>query len=269
MGYLNTDGLVIGSDLERFSGRVNLDSKFKFLTLGVNSSYSYSIQNGFAQSTAGSMNSPVTLAISGRTALDPFYDENGDYLEGNYPHPLAVVDSKTGSLYRTKVQTVNANPYLQVDFGKGIYAKTTLGVNITDQNIYTYYSALYDPNGVDSNGLGTDFTSKTSVITWTNVLGWNYTFNEKHAVNLMLGQEMQRKFYNYSVLEGTDFPFGGRRYARPVDGRFVERFGLLQVRGDAGFLLRGRTLRLRRQVLRVGFVPPRRFVGVRFRQPLG
>lgn len=38
---------VIGSDLERFSGRVNLDSKFKFLTLGVNSSYSYSIQNGF------------------------------------------------------------------------------------------------------------------------------------------------------------------------------------------------------------------------------
>ena len=99
--------------------------------------------------------------------------------------PLAVVDSKTGSLYRTKVQTVNANPYLQVDFGKGIYAKTTLGVNITDQNIYTYYSALYDPNGVDSNGLGTDFTSKTSVITWTNVLGWNYTFNEKHAVNLM------------------------------------------------------------------------------------
>lgn len=209
MGYLNTDGLVIGSDLERFSGRVNLDSKFKFLTLGVNSSYSYSIQNGFAQSTAGSMNSPVTLAISGRTALDPFYDENGDYLEGNYPHPLAVVDSKTGSLYRTKVQTVNANPYLQVDFGKGIYAKTTLGVNITDQNIYTYYSALYDPNGVDSNGLGTDFTSKTSVITWTNVLGWNYTFNEKHAVNLMLGQEMQRKFYNYSVLEGTDFPFAG------------------------------------------------------------
>ena len=67
MGYLNTDGLVIGSDLERFSGRVNLDSKFKFLTLGVNSSYSYSIQNGFSQSSAGSMNSPVTLAISGRT----------------------------------------------------------------------------------------------------------------------------------------------------------------------------------------------------------
>lgn len=209
LGYLGSDGLVIGSDLERFSGRLNLDSKFKFLTVGVNSSYSYSIQNGFPQSTSGSMNSPVTLAVSGRTALDPFYDESGDYLEGSFPHPLAVVDSKLGSLYRTKVQTVNINPYLQVDFGKGIYAKTTFGANITDQNMYTYYSALYDPNGVDSNGRGRDFTSKTSVITWTNVLGWNYTFNEKHAVSLMLGQEMQRKYYNYAYLDGTDFPFAG------------------------------------------------------------
>ena len=214
MGYLNSEGLAIGSDLERFSGRVNLDSKFKFFTAGINSSYSYSIQNGFSESTAGSMNSPTTLALSGRTPLDPIYDENGDYLYAtdlvnNYPHPLAVVDSKLGSLYRTKAQTVNINPYLQVDFGKGIYAKTTLGVNITDQNIYTYYSALYDPNGVDSNGMGLDFSSKRSVITWTNVLGWNYTFNEKHAVNLMLGQEMQRKYYNYSVIEGVNFPLAG------------------------------------------------------------
>ncbi len=209
MGYLNTEGLVIGTDMERFSGRLNLDSKFKFLTVGANTSYSYSIQNGNSESLSGSMNSPATLAISGRTPLDPIYDENGDYLEGSYPHPLAVVDSKVGSLYRTRNQTVNINPYVQVDFGKGIYAKSTLGVNISDQNIYTYYSALYDPNGTDSNGMGLDFTSKTSVITWNNVLGWNYTFNEKHAVNLMLGQEMQRKFYNYSLLEGVDFPFAG------------------------------------------------------------
>ena len=209
MGYLNTEGLVIGTDMERFSGRLNLDSKFKFLTVGANTSYSYAIQNGNSESLSGSMNSPTTLAISGRTPLDPFYDENGDYLQKSYPHPLAVVDSKVGSLYRTRNQTVNINPYVQVDFGKGIYAKSTLGVNISDQNIYTYYSALYDPNGTDSNGKGRDFSSKTSVITWNNVLGWNYTFNEKHAVNLMLGQEMQRKYYNYSLLEGTDFPFAG------------------------------------------------------------
>ena len=55
LGYLNTEGLIIGSDLERFSGRLNLDTKFKWATLGVNSSYSYTTQNGFSLSTAGSM----------------------------------------------------------------------------------------------------------------------------------------------------------------------------------------------------------------------
>lgn len=64
MGYLNTEGLVIGTDMERFSGRLNLDSKFKFLTVGANTSYSYSIQNGNSESLSGSINSPATLAIS-------------------------------------------------------------------------------------------------------------------------------------------------------------------------------------------------------------
>ena len=41
LGYLNTEGLVKSADFERFSGRLNLDSKFKWATVGVNTSYSY------------------------------------------------------------------------------------------------------------------------------------------------------------------------------------------------------------------------------------
>ena len=64
LGYLNTEGLVKSADFERFSGRLNLDSKFKWATVGVNTSYSYSTQNGFSLSTSGSMSSPVVAAIS-------------------------------------------------------------------------------------------------------------------------------------------------------------------------------------------------------------
>ena len=39
-----------------------------------------------------------------------------------------------------------------------------------------------------------------------NVLGWNYTF-DKHNINLLLGQEMQRKNYFYEYYSGSDFPF--------------------------------------------------------------
>lgn len=94
---------------------------------------------------------------------------------------------------------------MQIDLGKGIYAKTTLGVNIADLRQYQYWSALYNPQAVDYNGLGQQYNSRYTTITWNNVLGWNYTF-DKHNINLLLGQEMQRKNYFYEYYSGSDFP---------------------------------------------------------------
>ena len=207
LGYLSTDGLLIGSDLERLSGRLNLDSKFKWATVGVNTSYSYSTQNGFSLSTAGSMSSPITAAISSQTPMSPFYDEEGNYANVNNYNPLALMDEKAGEINETTLQTINLNPYFQVDFGKGIYAKTTLGVNVNERREYQYWSALYNPQGMDYNGLGQQMNAKSTVVTWNNIIGWNYTFAEKHDVGIMLGQEMQKKSYFYDYYAKSDFPF--------------------------------------------------------------
>ena len=207
LGYLNTECLIIGSDLERFSGRLNLDTKFKWATLGVNSSYSYTTQNGFSLSTAGSMSSPLTAAVSSQTPMDPFYDSEGNYANINNYNPLALMDEKTGELNQSNTQMVNLNPYFQIDFGKGIYAKTTLGVNINELRQYQYWSALYNPQAQDYNGLGQQYNSKSTVVTWNNIIGWNYKFADKHDISLMLGQEMQKKSYFYEYYAKSDFPF--------------------------------------------------------------
>ena len=207
LGYLNTEGLIIGSDLERFSGRLNLDTKFKWATLGVNSSYSYTTQNGFSLSTGGSMSSPLTAAVSSQTPMDPFYDSEGNYANINNYNPLALMDEKTGELNQSNTQMVNLNPYFQIDFGKGIYAKTTLGVNINELRQYQYWSALYNPQAQDYNGLGQQYNSKSTVVTWNNIIGWNYKFADKHDISLMLGQEMQKKSYFYEYYAKSDFPF--------------------------------------------------------------
>ena len=207
LGYLNTEGLIIGSDLERFSGRLNLDTKFKWATLGVNSSYSYTTQNGFSLSTAGSMSSPLTAAVSSQTPMHPFYDSEGNYANINNYNPLALMDEKTGELNQSNTQMVNLNPYFQIDFGKGIYAKTTLGVNINELRQYQYWSALYNPQAQDYNGLGQQYNSKSTVVTWNNIIGWNYKFADKHDISLMLGQEMQKKSYFYEYYAKSDFPF--------------------------------------------------------------
>ena len=189
LGYLDTEGLIIGSDMKRYSGRLNLDSKFSCFTIGVNASYSNSTQNGFSQATSGSMSSATVAAISSMNPMMPFYNEDGSYANISNYNPLALYDEKAGEINENNNQTLNFNPYLQIDLGKGIYAKTTLGVNIADLRQYQYWSALYNPT-----------------ITWNNVLGWNYTF-DKHNINLLLGQEMQRKNYFYEYYSGSDFPF--------------------------------------------------------------
>lgn len=205
LGYLSADGLVIGSDMERFSGRLNLDTKFKWATLGVNTSYSYSDQNGFSLSTAGAMSSPLTAAITSMTPMDPVYDAEGNYNNISLYNPVALMDEDKGELNQTKIQTVNLNPYLQVDFGLGIYARTTLGVNLVDLRQYQYWSALYNPQAMDYNGMGQQYNSRNTVITWNNIFGWNYKFADKHDVSLMLGQEMQKKSYFYEYYAKSNF----------------------------------------------------------------
>ena len=208
LGYLDSEGIVLNSDMTRFTGRLNLDSKFKIVTVGVNSSYSYSIQNGFSQSLGGSMTSPIVGASTQMKPFYPFYNEDGSYNTSSATYnPLAVWDEELGDMSRVWNQTININPYVQIDFGHGIYAKSTLGVNISNQREYQYWGAVYNAQGANYNGMGQLYNTNNYVITWNNVLGWNYTFGEKHDVSLLVGQEMQHKMYNYEYMTGTDFPF--------------------------------------------------------------
>lgn len=211
LGYNSTDGLIVGSSNTRYSGRVNLDSKYKFLTVGLNSQYSYTDNQSTSQSTAGSMSAPMTGAISSMTPFDPIRVEVDGRWEWNpVPYnPLAVMDPKVGDLNQINNQTINANPWLRVDFGKGIWAKTNFGVNIMGQRQYNYWSAITNPQGENYNGFGQQYNANTTTLTWTNTLGWDYTFGDKHVINLLLGQEMMRRTYWQEFYSGQDFPFAG------------------------------------------------------------
>lgn len=209
LGYNNTDGLVIGSGNKRYSGRINLDTKYRFLSVGINSSYSYSDNSSFSQSTGGSMSAPTVAAISSMTPMDPAYVGEGSDREYNpiAYNPLAMMDPTFGDINDVNNQTLNANPWLRIDFGKGIWAKTNFGFNMMDQRQYNFWSAKYNPQGMQYNGLGQQYNSRTTTLTWTNTAGWDYTFNDVHSINLLIGQEMMRRTYWNEYYSGYDFPF--------------------------------------------------------------
>lgn len=212
LGYLDTEGVVIGSSNKRYNGRLNIDTSYKFLQVGINASYSYSKNDSFSQSTGQSYASPTVGAQISMLPMYPVYvtidGVKKYYGEGTLYNPVAVNDPKVGNLHTINNQTVNVNPWARITLPYGIWFKTNFGANIVTQELYDYWSSVTNPQGVKSNGRGRTHDSRTSTLTWTNTLGWNYTFNEEHQLDLLLGQEMQRYEYHYTELDGSDFPFG-------------------------------------------------------------
>ena len=101
LNYNDVEGLVISSGNKRYSGRINLDTKYRFLSVGFNSSYSYSKNNGFSQSTGGSNSSPIVGAITSMTPMDaPYIGEGADrkYAHVDNWNPLAVQDPELGDI---------------------------------------------------------------------------------------------------------------------------------------------------------------------------
>lgn len=210
LGYIDSQGIIINSANERYSGRLNVDTKYKYFSAGFNVAYSVSKNNNFSQSTGGSMTNPMVGAMSSMNPFTPFYNEDGTYYgAGKVYNPLAVNDKKLGDFNEVSNSTIVGNPWLMLNLPYGIWIKTNLGVNIVDQDEYNYWSGVYNPQGVSYKGLGQKYMSKTSTITWTNTLGWNYTFNDIHSIDLLLGQESQRYDYHYDFYSRTHFPFRG------------------------------------------------------------
>ncbi len=213
LGYYDTDGIVIGSHLKRYSGRLNVNSKFKIFTFGANTSFSFSEKEGFGQGIGGSFSNPLVGAASGSLPFYPFYNEDGEYANtpvtgmpsGN--NPLALYDKKLGNINSTSIQNFLGSVFAQVDFGGGFYAKSTFGASINDSRQYEYWSALYSADGYRYNGLGQAYNWHTTNITWTNIIGWNRTFNNLHTVSAMLAQEAQHENFWYDYYGKPDFPF--------------------------------------------------------------
>lgn len=206
MNYNDAKGLVIGSSNTRYGGRVNLDTSYQWLSAGMNASYSYSVNNAFSQSTGGSMASPIVGATTQMTPFYPLYEADGTYANIGSYNPLAVMDPDLGDLDRINNKTLVANPWLKLNLPYGFWAKTNFGYNLMDQREYNYWSAVYNPQGMQYNGLGQMYISSTSVMTWTNTFGWNHSYGNNN-IDILLGQEMQKNIYDYDYYAKYDFPF--------------------------------------------------------------
>lgn len=202
--YMDNKSIVKGKDLTRYSLRFNFEqAPSKVVKYGLNTNLSYTESN--MGSGGGYFSDPITQAYM-QSPYTPVRDENGNwnFETINGYNPVAqrsdLGDKSTAKQYRAII-----SPYLQINFNKNLFFLSRGGVDLYFVDEYGYWSFL-QPQGKDMRGMGENNYSTRMLLSITNTFNYINTFNEKHNVNFLIGQEGQRTNLKEAYLAGSNYP---------------------------------------------------------------
>lgn len=225
LGYMDNQGAYIGSGFKRYTLRANITSDLtKWLQVGVNVGLTHSIQD-FPKSDDSSLGN-VVLAARSIPSFYPVYerdpetgayvlDENGQriYDYGKYRHgSYAGYNQAQSMLYdknEIKRDAASVRGYLQVTPIEGLTYKMSLNIDYNSRFTHDYANPTYGKEPV--TGSVSKSNTRTTGMTFNNVVNWEHTFGEVHNVRLMAGQE----YYEFNTAN-----FGGSRSNVITDGYF-------------------------------------------------
>lgn len=192
LGYLNSTGLVAGNEYKTIRSNLKLDAKVtSFLDMGLNLNFQNRTDGDFTKEWEAEIirNSPFALA----------YNEDGDPIR----NPMGETGMNQGWNYDFNRQYMSLDKGSTV-FNGTMYAKIKLPYNISYQVNFSprsrwfrdrYHESSQNPNWSDN---GKVIREQTQYFSWQldNMVKWDYTFAEKHKLNVTLLQnaEMQQSW---------------------------------------------------------------------------
>ncbi|MDR1408322.1 MAG: TonB-dependent receptor, partial [Tannerella sp.] len=216
-GYFSQDGIIIGSDYERFSARAKIDSDLTgWLKVGINLAPTYIHENLI---TAGHWASNgVVLAAGATSAIVPVRTPDGSW--DSQARYAVASDGLTGvtNAVANALDIDNSrntlrlfgNVYAEIAFLKNLKFKSTLGTDVMQSRSKYFY-----PSNVPSNGTVAPLpstarngnTENREILNWLNenTLTYTGTFG-LHEMDAVAGFTVQKNVYNQSRVEASDFP---------------------------------------------------------------
>ena len=224
MGYLDNESYIIGSDYNRLTTRVNVNSQLKkWLRVGANLSYSKTEQNG-VQEGVGLASNPFDVARSWAPiypvhAYDaegnlkyndngtPMYDAGTGQTDGTISRPTAtnqnVICSLLENITNREYHNLSSRAYVEVKFLKDF----TFTANYSYDYTHRYDTDYYTPtigDGQSFNGRGTKYSGTSSTTNFNQILAYNKQVGD-HNISAKIGHE----YYEYkgAGLEGQKTQF--------------------------------------------------------------
>ncbi len=217
IGYLNQDGIAVGSGFDRFNLSSNLDSQVKdYFKVGLN----FALNNSKQTTTVSDQSLILTALkqtpnVAVRNADGSFDGPDTDQFVQNNPIGLANINDN-----HNENVGIRASTFGEITFTKGLTFKTQYSLNYGFTNDYTFNPSYTFGQIKNETRTGSRTKGFSKFWSWNNVLNYNRTFG-KHTINAMLGQEAQESYWEnlYGSISGyltntsTDLSMGDPKTA--------------------------------------------------------
>lgn len=193
-GYYAQDGIIKGSDFNRYSLKANVDGNINsWLKAGVNLYSAYTTGSNARTEVNGNAGGGVVSAALNYSPTFPVYNSAGTYYTNTgsingyaVDNPVALVNEWTD---RDRGVRVLANTFLEFKILNGLTFKTTLGSDISSVKSNVYATRFLTAG----TGNGSASVSNNQVVSWLNenTLSYSRIFAAKHSFNALAGYTSQ------------------------------------------------------------------------------
>lgn len=205
-GYFRNDGIVRNTYFDRYSLRINVDSRFlnDKLRVGTSTFFSRSGSNNAATDRGGPGGAVITAL--GQSPIGPVYNPDGTYNLQSYDgrfltNPLAEV---LEPIDQDRTNRLFSNNYAQYEFIPGLTLRSSLGFDVLNNNRVSFYSQQ-TVNGRNNNSSLENASRQIVNLLNENILSYNKRINEQHEISAVAGYTYQTDDNNVFGIQTQGF----------------------------------------------------------------
>ncbi|WP_297605647.1 TonB-dependent receptor [uncultured Alistipes sp.] len=215
-GYLNSKGIVQGSDMYRYTARLKADFQAKkWLKVGANASYANFDWNSLNADGEGESTANVFAFTSSMAPIYPVYVRDGmgnvmydqygikmyDYGNGMNAGLTRPVFANANALLDSQLNPNNSNgnafsgsAFADFTLYEGLKVTLNVGMNLDETRYSSMLNRFYG-QFASQGGILSKQHSRSFSYNLQQLINYSKTFAEHHSIDIMAGHE----YYNYST----------------------------------------------------------------------
>ena len=225
-GYMNQEGIVTGTDYERFSFRANVESKINnYVSMGINLAPTYIVTNGSGR--ANGKDAQVHKAL----AATPVSEPGVGYMVNVEPNNLYDWAGSTSSpsyvmntnINQKRMLRMTGNAFVRITPIKDLRIELSAAANYydLDGNTYDFTSTTSKwDQGEGQNSSGGHTTARQWTTLLQAVANYDHNFGD-HGLSLMAGFSSERSNLGFETEQTFKYPFPNDAITGSFDGSKV------------------------------------------------